>query len=94
MERQFLKLKRSKDIWTSQEQVQIKNWRKNHGLVCHFTKRNKWPRFFHCGLTADQEVYLNECIKKTLVKMIKKYYSGGSHVFYPDLSSSYYVNSV
>ena len=46
------------------------------------------------GLAVNQEVYLNECIQKRLEPMIKKYYPRGGYVFWPDLASSHYANSV
>jgi len=52
------------------------------------------PYFVPSGLAMSQKVYLNECIEKRLVPMIKKYYSGGNYVFWPDLASSHYAKSV
>jgi hypothetical protein len=51
------------------------------------------PYFVPSGLAINQKVYLNECLEKRLVPMIKKYYSGGNYVFWPDLASSHYVKS-
>jgi len=42
----------------------------------------------------NQHVYLEECIKKRLVPFINKYHSGDQYVFWPDLASSHYANSV
>lgn len=46
------------------------------------------------GLAINQEVYLKECIKKRLIPFIKKYHSDNNFVFWPDLASSHYANSV
>ena len=52
------------------------------------------PYFVPSGLAVNQDVYLEQCIKKRLEPMIKKYYSDGNYVFWPDLASSHYANQV
>lgn len=52
------------------------------------------PYFVPSGLAVNQHVYIKECIKKRLEPMIKKYYSGGGYVFWPDLASSHYAKLV
>ena len=52
------------------------------------------PYFVPSGLVVNQEVYLNECIKKRLEPMIKKYYSSEGYAFLQDLASSHYANLV
>ena len=52
------------------------------------------PYFVPSGLAVNQDVYLKECIQKRLEPMIKKYYSDGNYVFWPDLASSHYANKV
>ena len=46
------------------------------------------------GLAVNQEVYLNECIVKRLMPFIEKHYQKDKYVFWPDLASSHYANSV
>ena len=46
------------------------------------------------GLSVNQDVYLNECVKKRLIPYIEKYHSDNNYVFWPDLASSQYANSV
>jgi len=42
----------------------------------------------------NQHVYLEKCIKNRLVPFLRKYHSGGKYVFWPDLATSHYANSV
>jgi len=46
------------------------------------------------GLAIDQEVYLNECIKKQLILFIKQHHLDGNFCFCPDLASSHYAKWV
>lgn len=50
--------------------------------------------FFKSGLAINQFTYKEECLKKVLIPFIKKYHSDGHYVFWPDLASSHYANSV
>jgi len=42
---------------------------------------------------VNAEIYLNECIKKRLVKFINKYHKEDIYVFWPDLASSHYAHT-
>jgi len=42
----------------------------------------------------NKYIYLDKCIKKRLVPFINKYYRGDQYVFWPDLASLHYANSV
>jgi len=46
------------------------------------------------GICINQEVYLNQCIKKRLEPFIKKYHRKDQYLFWPDLASSHYADSV
>ena len=46
------------------------------------------------GMAINQEVYLNECIKKRLVPFVQEHYRNGKYVFWPDLASSHFAKSV
>ena len=46
------------------------------------------------GMAINQEVYLNECIKKRLVPFVQEHYRNGKYVFWLDLASSHYAKSV
>jgi len=52
------------------------------------------PYFRPSGMAVNQEVYLNECIIKRLVPFIQEHYSDGKYVFWPDLASSHYAQTV
>ena len=52
------------------------------------------PYFVPNGLSVNQYVYLEECVKKRLERMITKYYNDGNYVFWPDLATSHYANMV
>jgi hypothetical protein len=52
------------------------------------------PFFQPSRMAINQEVYLNDCIKKRLIPFIKKYHSDDNYVFWPDLASSHYAKSV
>jgi DNA-binding MarR family transcriptional regulator len=52
------------------------------------------PYFRESGLAINQEVYLENCIKPHLMPIIRQHYPQGGYVFWPDLASSHYANSV
>jgi hypothetical protein len=52
------------------------------------------PYFRESGLAINQEVYLENCIKPHLMHIIRQHYPQGGYVFWPDLASSHYANSV
>ena len=52
------------------------------------------PYFAPSGLAVNQKVYLEECIKKRLLPFINEHHSDGEYLFWPDLASSHYANSV
>lgn len=52
------------------------------------------PYFVPSGLAINQQVYLDNCIKKHLVPFINKYYPKGGYVFWPDLAKAHYAKSV
>jgi transposase len=45
-------------------------------------------------MAINQKVYLEECLKRRLVPFIEKYHRGNNYVFWPDLASAHYANSV
>ena len=45
-------------------------------------------------MAVNQKVYLEGCLKKRMLPFIKKYHKGGKYVFWPDMASSHYANSV
>ena len=55
-------------------------------LQCLFMCLQKW-RF-------NQEVYLKKCIQERLMPFIRKHHQHTQTVFWPDLASSHYANSV
>ena len=46
------------------------------------------------GMAIDQKIYLEQCISKRLFPFIQKHYSKEKYVFWPDLASSHYAESV
>ena len=52
------------------------------------------PILCQVGLAVNQEIYLNKPIKKRLIPFIDKYHSDGAYVFWSDLTSSHYANTV
>ena len=46
------------------------------------------------GLAVNQDLYGEECIRKRLIPFIKKYHSQDEFIFWPDLASSHYAESV
>ena len=49
------------------------------------------PFIIKSGNAINCDIYVNECIKKRLVKFIKKHHSDDNFVFWPDLASSHYA---
>jgi len=52
------------------------------------------PFIVPSGLAVNQKVYLKECVIKRLIPFIQKYHSDGNYVFWPNLASSHYANTV
>jgi len=52
------------------------------------------PYFRPSGLAVNQDVYLEECIKKLLIPFIRENYRPGQYVFWPDLASCHYAHKV
>lgn len=52
------------------------------------------PYFVPSGLSVNQHIYLEECIKKRLIPFIEQYHSDGQYLFWPDLAPSHYANSI
>jgi predicted transcriptional regulator len=50
--------------------------------------------FFKSGLAINQHVYLNECLKKSLIPFIRTHHRRGRYVFWPDLASAHYAKAV
>jgi len=62
--------------------------------LCFSDKGISKPIFRESGFAVNQEIYLHDCIKKKLVPFIEQYHSDGEYIFWPDLASSHYANSV
>ena len=52
------------------------------------------PFIVPSGLAVSQKVYLKECVIKRLIPFIQKYHLDGNYVFWPNLASSHYANTV
>lgn len=52
------------------------------------------PFIVESGLAINQEVYREDCLRSRLVPFLKKYHSDGNYIFWPDLATSHYANSV
>lgn len=46
------------------------------------------------GMAVNQDIYLNDCIKKRLLPFIEEYHPDGRYLFWPDLASSHYAKKV
>ena len=46
------------------------------------------------GQAVNQEIYLKECLQKRLQPFINKYYRDTKYIFWLDLATSHYANSV
>lgn len=62
--------------------------------LCMAPKGVSKPFFISSGLSVNQEVYLEECIKKYLEPFIYQHYPHGGYIFWPDLASAHYASSV
>jgi hypothetical protein len=52
-----------------------------------------WEPVFFKG-TMNGHIYLNQCIKKVLLPVIKKYHKIEDVIFWPDKATSLYANEV
>ena len=62
--------------------------------LCFSEKGISKPFFVPSGLAVNQHIYLEDCIKKILVPFINEHHSDGEYLFWPDLASAHYANSV
>jgi len=53
-------------------------------------------KIFICpsGLAINQDIYREDCLKRRLIPFIKQYHSQGNFIFWPDLASSHYADTV
>ncbi|KAL4469145.1 hypothetical protein ABPG72_005915 [Tetrahymena utriculariae] len=52
--------------------------------ICFSSRGISQPYFKQSQLAVNQEIYLNECIKRRLIPFIKKYHNDDDYVFWPD----------
>ena len=52
------------------------------------------PVFRESGYSVNQEIYLNECIKKKIIPFIEKYYFDSEFIFWPNLAASHYAKTI
>jgi hypothetical protein len=62
--------------------------------ICFSENGISKPFFLPSGLAINQKVYLEDCIKKKLIPFIEQNHQDGNYLFWPDLASSHYANSV
>lgn len=62
--------------------------------ICMSEKGVSRPYFVPSGLAINQNIYLEECIKKRVIPFINEYHSNGQYLFWADLASSHYANSI
>ena len=47
------------------------------------------------NLSINQDIYMQECLSKRLLPMLRKHYkNNNNYIFWPDLASSHYAKSV
>ncbi len=52
------------------------------------------PAFFKSGYAINAETYKTKCLRRILLPFIHKHHSDGNYLFWPDLASSHYAESV
>lgn len=62
--------------------------------ICISEKGISRPYFLPSGLAINQVNYFKECIEKRLVPFIEEHHSDGEYVFWPDLATSHYADTV
>jgi hypothetical protein len=62
--------------------------------LCISDKGISKPFFVPSGLAVNQKVYLEQCIIKRLVPFIETHHADGQYLFWPDLATSHWANSV
>ena len=45
------------------------------------------------GLAIDQNVYVEECLKKRLIPFLREYHSDNKYIFWPDKASAHYAKT-
>ena len=88
----------SRDVATAPSNIKFSPTSKFEGKlltwICISDKGISKPFFIKSGLAVNQEINLKDCIKKRLVPFIKAHHSDGKYIFWPDLASSHYANTV
>ena len=62
--------------------------------MCWSNKRVSKPCFVPSGTAINQNIYLKECLIDKFIPFIESFHSDGQYIFWPDLASSHYANSV
>jgi len=62
--------------------------------MCWSNKGVSKPYFVPSGTAINQNIYLKECLIDKCIPFIESFHSDGQYVFWPDLASSHYANSV
>ena len=62
--------------------------------ICFSARGVSKPFFVPSKMAINQNVYLEDCIKQRLLPFINTFHSDGNYVFWPDLASSHYANTV
>lgn len=52
------------------------------------------PYIVKSGNAIDQNIYREECLSARLLPFIKRHHSDGNYIFWPDLASSHYAETV
>lgn len=62
--------------------------------ICFSEKGMSKPLFRPSGLATNQDIYLNECVKKKIIPFIETNHSDGNYLFWPDLATCHYAKTV
>ena len=62
--------------------------------ICISPKGASKPYFLPSGMAINQDVYLNQIVKRFLEPFIEEHYKPDEYVFWPDLASAHYAKAV
>ena len=60
----------------------------------NISRKENTELFIAPGLAINQDIYKEKCILQRLIPFIKKYHSQDQIIFWPDLASAHYAETV
>ena len=88
----YYRAKSKNDIPQEQKLQQVQKFPKKYLIWQAIDSEGNKAECFISESNMNSDIYLNECLKKRLIKFIEKYHKNKKILFWPDLASSHYAD--